>query len=75
MANFRAKLIENLSFNNSFTQIKTDELLRLDKIIAEIAIANGLQVEEIRVARYLKTSGQQKELIDKLRESVIIIKK
>ena len=50
-------------------------LIEVDKIIAEIAIANGLQVEEIRVARYLKTSGQQKELIDKLRESVIIIKK
>lgn len=50
-------------------------LIEVDKIIAEIAIANGLQVEEIRVARYLKTSGQQKELIDKLRESVIVIKK
>lgn len=50
-------------------------LIEVDKIIAEIAIANGLQVEEIRIARDLKTSGQQKELIGKLRESVIIIKK
>ena len=46
MANFRAKLIENLSFNNSFTQIKTDELLRLDKIIAEIAKNKGLTIKE-----------------------------
>lgn len=46
MANFKAKLIENLSFNNSFTQIKTDELLRFDKIIAEIAKNKVLTVKE-----------------------------
>lgn len=50
-------------------------LIEVDKIIAEIAILNGLKVEEIRIARSLKTSGQQKEQIGQLRESVIVIKK
>ena len=50
-------------------------LIEVDKIIAEIAKMNGFKVEEIRIARNLKTSAQQKELIGSLRESVIVIKK
>lgn len=50
-------------------------LIEVDKIIAEIATLNGLIVEEIRIARNLKSSGQQKDIIGTLRESVIVIKK
>ena len=46
MANFKAKLIENLSHHNSFTQIKTDELLRFDRIIEDIAKNKGLSIKE-----------------------------
>lgn len=46
MTDFKSKLIENLSFHNSFTQIKTDELLRLDKIIDDITKNKGLKVKE-----------------------------
>lgn len=47
----------------------------VDKICSEIAERNGFTVEEIRIARLIKPSGQQKEKIDSLRESVIVIKK
>ncbi|HYE10185.1 MAG TPA: hypothetical protein VEF53_08395 [Patescibacteria group bacterium] len=50
-------------------EIKTDE------IVAEIAENNGFVVEEIREARQIKPSSQQKETIDSLRESVIVITK
>lgn len=50
-------------------EIKTDE------IIAEIAENNGFAVKEIREARKIKPSSQQKNDIDYLVESVIVIKK
>lgn len=50
-------------------------LIEVDKIIAEIAKLNGFKVKEIRIARNLKTSGQQKDIIGSLRESVIVITK
>ncbi len=50
-------------------EIKTDE------IVAEIAENNGFTVEEIREARTIKPSSQQKNLITGLRESVIVITK
>lgn len=75
-SNLKTKLTDRGKvYFNVATSAYHGVLIEVDKIIAEIAIANGLQVEEIRIARDLKTSGQQKELIGKLRESVIIIKK
>lgn len=50
-------------------------LIEVDRIIADIAVKNGFIVEELRIARHLKTSAQQKDLVGKLRESVIVIKK
>ncbi len=48
--------------------------VEVDLILAEIAENNGFEVEEIRIARYLKPSSQQKDLIDSLRETVIVLK-
>lgn len=50
-------------------EIKTDE------IIAEIAENNGFFVKEIREARKIKPSSQQKDEIDYLVESVIVVQK
>lgn len=50
-------------------EIKTDE------IIAEIAEKNGFNVVEIREARLINSSSQQKDKVGYLRESVIIIQK
>lgn len=50
-------------------EIKTDE------IVSEIAEINGFSVEEIREARKIKPSSQQKKDIPYLNESVIVIKK
>ncbi|QFR49798.1 hypothetical protein FJR48_08660 [Sulfurimonas lithotrophica] len=49
-------------------------LIEVDKIIAEIAKLHGFKIEEIRIAREISPSAQQKE-VGKLRESVIVIKK
>lgn len=45
----------------------------VDLIVSDIAETQGFQVLEIRKARDLKTSPQQKGKVDKLRESIIII--
>lgn len=45
----------------------------VDYIIADIAESCGFRVREIRKARDLKTSPQQRDRIGKLRESVIVI--
>lgn len=45
--------------------------IETDVILAEIAEMNKFSVDEIRVARYLKSSGQQNS--KKLRESVIVL--
>lgn len=47
--------------------------IEVDNIIAEIAEQNGFQIDEIRKARDLKPSSQQKDLIDSLRETVIVM--
>ena len=50
-------------------EIKTDE------IVAEIAEKNGFKVIEIREARRINPSSQQKDSVPYLRESVIVIMK
>lgn len=45
----------------------------VDLIVSDIAEAQGFEVQEIRKARDLNTSPQQKEKVEKLRESIIII--
>ena len=45
----------------------------VDLIVSDIAEAQGFEVQEIRKARDLKTSPQQKGKVEKLRESIIII--
>lgn len=47
--------------------------IKVDEIVSEIAEMNGFSVREIRKARNLKTSGQQKNTIKSLQESVIVI--
>lgn len=47
--------------------------IETDVILAEIAQMNKFGVDEIRVARYLKSSGQQNS--KKLRESIIVLTK
>lgn len=55
--------------NSSYYRIP----IETDSIIGQIAEANGFQVDEIRIARYLKSSGQQDSA--KLRESIIVLRK
>lgn len=45
----------------------------VDYIISDIAEDCGFYVKEIRKARYLKTSPQQSGIVNKLRESVIVM--
>lgn len=59
--------VSNSAYNN--TLIDTIE------IIANIAESIGFRVVEIRKARYLKTSPQQKETIGKLLEAVLVLEK
>ena len=47
--------------------------IEVDKIVASIAQYHGFLIEEIRQARNLKPSIQQKNLISTLRESVIVM--
>lgn len=49
--------------------------IEVDKIVCKIAENNGFKVEEIREARRVKTSSQQKGISQGLRESVIVIRK
>ncbi|MGE5328879.1 MAG: hypothetical protein ACM3KR_05165 [Deltaproteobacteria bacterium] len=49
--------------------------IKVAEIIAEIATSKGLQVEEIRNARYINPSSQQKKSVSKLIESVLVISK
>ncbi len=49
--------------------------IEVDKIIAEIAENNGFKVVEIREARRMKPSSQQRKKFDYLIESVIVMKK
>ena len=47
--------------------------IKVDEIVAAIAETHGFTVNEIREARQLKPSSQQKETIKSLRESVIVM--
>ena len=47
--------------------------IETDAIIAQIAERNGFHIDEIRVARYLKSSGQQDS--KRIRESIIVLRK
>jgi len=55
--------------NSSYCRIP----IETDSIISQIAEETGLILEEIRIARYLKSSGQQNS--PKLRESIIVLRK
>ena len=46
---------------------------KVDLIISKIAKRNGFKIVEIRKARELKVSSQQKDKIKSLRESVIVM--
>jgi len=46
-----------------------------DEITAQIAETHGFKVIEFREAREVRTSSQQKDVVGKLRESVIVMKK
>ncbi len=50
-------------------------VIPVDIIIAELAESAGFSVNEIRVARNLKASGQQKNAVTHLAESVLVLKK
>jgi DNA modification methylase len=47
--------------------------IKVDEIVSAIAETHGFKVNEIREARQLKTSSQQKDSIKSLRESVIVM--
>lgn len=49
--------------------------IEVDVIVCKIAENNGFRVEEIREARRVKTSSQQKGISNGLRESVIVLKR
>jgi len=55
--------------NSSYYRIS----IETDSIIGQIAKDNGFQLDEIRIARYLRSSGQQDSA--KLRESIIVLSK
>ena len=55
--------------NSAYYGIK----IKVDEIVSEIAINHGFKVEEIRKARDLNPSSQQKDQIDSLRETVIVL--
>jgi len=49
--------------------------IKVDEIVCSIAEENNLKVIELREARQLKPSSQQKDIIKSLRESVIVLRK
>lgn len=79
----------NILFNNIYKKMKVGGLIyfnvansayynveiKTDEIVCEIAELNGFKVEEIREARKIYPSSQQKDNIESLRESVIVIAK
>lgn len=48
-------------------------VIRVDEICAELAEREGFRCTDIRTARWLKSSGQQKLSVSKLKESVIVL--
>ena len=72
-SSFRRKMVHGgIIYFNVANSAYSGVKVPVDYIIADIAEDNGFQVREIRKARDLKTSPQQKSL-GKLRESVIVI--
>lgn len=63
-----SKIYVNVGNSSYFNSI-----IETDAIIAEIAEMSQFQVDEIRVARYLKSSGQQDS--KRIRESIIVLTK
>ena len=47
--------------------------IKVDEIVSAIAETHGFAINEIREARQLKPSSQQKDSIKSLRESVIVM--
>jgi hypothetical protein len=71
----REKMRDNkMIYFNIANSAYCNEVVRVDEIVSEIAEMNGFRVQEIRKARDLKTSGQQKLKVKSLQESVIVIK-
>ncbi len=64
----RKKIFFNVA-NSAYYGIE----IKVDEIVCAIAEERGFMVEEIREARRLKTSSQQKDQISSLRESVIVM--
>ncbi len=48
--------------------------IEVDKVLSDIALRIGFRVPEIRIARWINPSGQQKN-VGKIRESIIVIEK
>ncbi|MDD2229187.1 MAG: hypothetical protein PHY48_07245 [Candidatus Cloacimonetes bacterium] len=48
-------------------------VIHVDEICAELAEREGFRCTDIRTARWLKSSGQQKLSVSKLKESVIVL--
>ncbi len=55
--------------NSAYYGVRID----VDEIVSNIASSHGFKIEEIREARKLRPSSQQKDQIDSLRESVIVM--
>lgn len=73
--NLRDKMIKDkMIYFNIANSAYSNVEVKVDEIICEIAEMNGFKVQEIRKARDLKSSGQQKMAIKSLQESVIVIK-
>ena len=70
----KMKIGGKVYFNVSNSAYFNIEIKTLD-ICASIAEDVGFSVNEIRKARFLKTSPQQKEYVDKLLEGVIVLEK
>lgn len=65
-----AKLYVNVS-NSAYG----GKICEVDTILAKIAEKNGYVAHEIRTARYIHSSNQQKNIQGQLRESVIVLEK
>ena len=51
-----------------------NQQIEVDKVLSEIALGLGYKVPEIRIARWINPSGQQKK-VGKIRESIIVIER
>lgn len=73
--NLRDKMMDNkMIYFNVANSAYCNVEVRVDEIVSEIAELNGFRVMEIRKARELKSSAQQKEKVGSLQESVIVMR-